>query len=417
MFDLDLALRFGAALGLGLLLGIERERKRDLEILFGGVRTLALIALLGALSAFIQLNLGIPLIVLAGFLAVAALIVVSHSMAAARGERGVTTEITALLAFLVGALCVWGQMGVASAATVICLLLLTLKNFLHDLARRVEVADVEATLQFAVISIIVLPLLPNATFGPPPLDVINPYKIWLMVVLLAGVNFTGYVAVKILGGEHGLIATGVLGGLVSSTAATISLSRRSREEPQSSEAFVRAIIIAWTVMFVRVVILVSIANRSLGMDLLRMLAWMAVVGIGFSFILWLRAKTRETAVVNPGGNPLELREALKFGAFFALVTIAAKAASIYFGTIGLYVTGALAGLTDVDAISLSIANLANENPATSELAQRTIMLAVLSNTLMKAAVGAFLGTRPLRRTVLSAAILLILSGIAVIWTF
>ena len=208
MFDLDLAIRLGAALGLGLLLGLERERKRDAELLFGGVRTFALIALLGALGAFMERELDQSWLIVAAFIAVSALVIMSYATTAARGELGITTEISALLAFIVGALCGWDKVAVASVATVVCLLLLTLKDFLHGLARRVELADVEATLQFAVISVIILPLLPNETFGPPPLDVINPYKIWLMVVLIAGLNFLGYVLVKVLGSEHGFCRHG-----------------------------------------------------------------------------------------------------------------------------------------------------------------------------------------------------------------
>src|SRR5262245_43702421 len=175
MFDLYLALRFGAAIGLGLLLGLERERKRDAELLFGGIRTFALIALLGALGAFMERELDESWPVLAIFVAVVTLVIVSYATTAARGELGITTEITAVLTYIVGALCGWDRVGVASVATVVCLLLLTLKDFLHSLARHVELADVEATLKFAVISVIILPLLPNETFGPPPVDVINPY--------------------------------------------------------------------------------------------------------------------------------------------------------------------------------------------------------------------------------------------------
>src|SRR5262249_56141716 len=141
---------------------------------------------------------------------------------------GMTIEMTGVVAFIVGALGGWDRVGVASVATVVCLLLLTLKDYLHRLARRVELEDVEATLKFAVISVIILPLLPNETFGPAPLNVINPYKIWLMVVLIAGLNFLGYVLVKVLGNEHGLFVTGILAGLVSSTAVTLSFSQRSR---------------------------------------------------------------------------------------------------------------------------------------------------------------------------------------------
>jgi uncharacterized membrane protein (DUF4010 family) len=410
MFDLELALRFGAALGLGLLLGLERERKRDAELLFGGVRTFALIALLGALGAFVERELNEGWLVLAAFVAVGALVVVSYITTAARGEMGITTEISALLAFIVGALCGWDRVGVASVSTVVCLLLLTLKDYLHRLARRVELADVEATLQFAVISVIILPLLPNETFGPPPLDVINPYNIWLMVVLIAGLNFLGYVLVKVLGNEHGLLATGILGGLVSSTAVTLSFSQRSRQEPAMSSAFVLAIVAAWTIMFVRVVVMVGLVNVSLAAVLGVPLGLMAAAGALVSLVLWRRTRSPETGVVAAGANPFELAEAIKFGLLFGVVTVVAKAAQVYLGETGLYLAGAVAGLTDVDAISLSMANLATADAENLKVAARTIVIAVLSNTLVKAGMAVFLGTPALRRTVLLATLFLLFAA-------
>jgi uncharacterized membrane protein (DUF4010 family) len=410
MFDLNLALRFAAALGLGLLLGLERERKRDAELLFGGVRTFALIALLGALGAFLERELNQGWLVLAAFVAVSALVVVSYITTAARGEMGITTEISALLAFIVGVLCGWDRVGVASVATVVCLLLLTLKDYLHRLARRVELEDVEATLQFAVISVIILPLLPNETFGPAPLNVINPYKIWLMVVLIAGLNFLGYVLVKALGNEHGFLATGILGGLVSSTAVTLSFAQRSRQEPALSAAFVLAIVAAWTIMFLRVVVIVGLINLSLAAVLGLPLGLMAITGIFVSLVLWRRTRSQETGVVTAGANPFELGEAIKFGLLFGVVTVVAKAAQVYLGETGLYLAGAVAGLTDVDAISLSMANLAAAGGANITVAARTIVIAVLSNTLVKTGMAAFLGTPALRRTLLVATLLVLIAA-------
>ena len=410
MFDLDLALRFGAALGLGLLLGLERERKRDAELLFGGVRTFALIALLGALGAFMEREMDQNWLILAAFVALSALVIVSYATTAARGELGITTEVTALLAFIVGALCGWEKVGVASVTTVVCLLLLTLKDFLHSLARRVELVDVEATLQFAVISVIILPLLPNQNFGPPPVDVINPYKIWLMVVLIAGLNFLGYLLVKVLGGEHGLVLTGILGGLVSSTAVTLSFSQRSRQEPAMSSAFVLAIVIAWTIMFLRVVVMVTLVNSGLARDLALALGCMAAAGLLVSLVLWRRSRARETGVVTAGANPFELSEAIKFGFLFGIVTVVAKGAQTYLGATGLYLAGAVAGLTDVDAISLSMANLAKTNPESLLIAARTIVIAVLANTLVKAGMAVFMGAPALRRTIVSATLLLLIAA-------
>ena len=415
MFDLDLALRFGAALGLGLLLGLERERKDDAELLFGGVRTFALIALLGAVGAFMERELNQGWLVVAAFIALGALVVVSYATTAARGEVGITTEVTALLAFIVGVLCGWEKIGVASVATVLCLLLLNLKDFLHGLARRVELADVEATLKFAVISVIILPLLPNETFGPPPLDVINPYKIWLMVVLIAGLNFLGYLLVKVLGNEHGLVLTGILGGLVSSTAVTLSFSQRSRREPAMSSAFVLAIVVAWTIMFVRVVVVVGLINRSLAASLALALGCMAAAGLLVSLVLWRRSRAHETGVVTAGANPFDLSEAIKFGLLFGIVTVVAKAAEVYLGATGLYLAGAVAGATDVDAIALSMANRATTTPESIKIAAYTIVIAVISNTLVKAGMAAFMGAPAMRRTIVLVTLILFIGAAAGTW--
>jgi uncharacterized membrane protein (DUF4010 family) len=414
MFDLDLALRFAAALGLGLLLGIERERKRDAELFFGGVRTFALIALLGAVGAFMERELNQGWLIIAAFVALSALVIVSYATTAARGELGITTEISSMLAFIVGALCGWQHVGVASVATVVCLLLLTFKDFLHRLARRVELADIEATLTFAVISVIILPLLPNQNFGPPPLDVINPYKIWLMVVLIAGLNFLGYVLVKVLGNEHGLALTGILGGLVSSTAVTLSFSQRSRREPEMSSAFVLAIVIAWTIMFLRVVIMVGIINRALAASLAVALGCMALAGLLVCLALW-RRRAHETGVVAAGANPFELGEAIKFGLLFGIVTIVAKAAEVYLGATGLYLAGAVAGATDVDAIALSMANRATTTPESIKIAAYTIVIAVISNTLVKAGMVAFMGAPAMRRTIVLVTLILLVTAAVGAW--
>jgi uncharacterized membrane protein (DUF4010 family) len=401
MLEFDLAMRFAAAIGLGLLLGMERQRKSDQEMMFGGVRTFALIALLGAAGAFAQQELDLNWVAPLTFVAVGSLIVVAYAVSAEKGELGITTEISALLSFVLGGFCGWGQIGIASALAIAGLLLLTLKNYLHDLAQRVEAADVEATVKFAVISVIILPLLPNENFGPPPIDVINPYKIWLMVVLIAGLNFFGYVLVKVLGNEHGVGVTGILGGLVSSTAVTLTFSERSREEPQQSQAFALAIILAWTIMFVRVPVLVAVVQWRLGLILAASLSFMAAAGVIAAFVLWRRSRSHKKGkgAVAAGGNPLELSKAIRFGLLFGVITVVAKAAEAYLGTGGLYLAGALAGLTDVDAISLSMANLAASNVDGTIVAARTIVIAVVANTLTKAGMALSIGAPEMRRIV------------------
>ena len=235
-----------------------------------------------------------------------------------------------------------------------------------------------------------------------------------MVVLIAGLNFLGYVLVKVLGNEHGLALTGILGGLVSSTAVTLSFSQRSRREPEMSSAFVLAIVIAWTIMFLRVVILVGIINRALAASLAVALGCMALAGLLVCLALW-RRRAHETGVVAAGANPFELGEAIKFGLLFGIVTIVAKAAEVYLGATGLYLAGAVAGATDVDAIALSMANRATTTPESIKIAAYTIVIAVISNTLVKAGMVAFMGAPAMRRTIVLVTLILFLAAAVGAW--
>lgn len=414
MMELNTAWQFGAALGLGMLIGLERERTRDEQRAFAGVRTFSLVALFGAASVYIGEHSGLPWIVGLVFLAIAALVVVSYHVTAQDGDIGATTEVSVLITFFIGGLCAWGQVGVAGAIAVAAMLLLALKGWLHDLAQRIEPADVEATLKFAIITLIVLPLVPNTNYGPTGLEVINPYKTWLMVVLIAGLNFAGYILVKVMGREHGLGITGLLGGLVSSTAVTLSFSQRSRVEPDLAPVLALAILLAWTVMFFRVVVEVGVVNLSLAKDLMLGMLLMGAVSLAICFLLWRRGRrgrSTEKAEVESGHNPFELGEAIKFGGLFAVVIFVASAAQVYFGDTGLYLAGALAGLTDVDAIALSMASLAREDPASSGAAARTIVIAVISNTMVKCGMAIWLGAAPMRRTMIPITGALALSGV------
>jgi uncharacterized membrane protein (DUF4010 family) len=410
------ALRFAAALGLGVLLGLERERTKTPDT-FAGVRTFGLFSLAGAVAAFVDASLGRPWLALAVFGAIAALVVVSYAVTAQRGELGVTTEVSAVLAFLLGFLCVTGHVVTAAGLAVAGGAVLALKEWLHRLAGRIERADVEATLKFAIVSIIILPLVPNQNFGPPPLDVINPYQIWLMVVLISGLNFTSYLLVKTVGTEHGIGLTGLLGGLVSSTAATLGFAQRSRDEDRQSTAFALGILIAWTVMFVRVVVLVGAVDFRLVPRMALAMAAFAVPSVVICGVLWRRQRaTAGKASVSAGANPFELGMAIRFGLLFGVFTFVAKAAQIYLGDAGLYLAGFVAGLTDVDAIALSMAQMARGNAEGATAAMRTIVIAVAANTLFKAGMAATFGAPGLRRLVVgaTAAILVVAGTVAMV---
>jgi uncharacterized membrane protein (DUF4010 family) len=416
MDQLEILIRFAAAIGLGLFLGLERERIRSTEGKFAGVRTFVLIAVAGATAGYVDLQHGLTWLGIAIAAATFALVVVSYAVTAARGEIGGTTELASLLTFLLGALCARGELLLAAVLTVVTALVLSLKGWLHALAARIANADVEAALKFAIITVIVLPLVPNQNFGPPPLDVINPYKIWLMVVLISGLNFVAYILVKVVGAEHGIGLTGLLGGLVSSTAVTLGFSQRSRQQGQAAAALALGILLAWTVMFVRVLIMTAIVNRPLALALLPELALVGGASLVACALYWRRRKEAHGSVAS-GENPFELSEALKFGLLFGVVTVASKACQVWLGDTGLYVAGAVAGLTDVDAITLSMAQFASEKPENLTPAARTVVIAALSNTLVKTGMALAMGSVALRARLLPAAVAICAAGGVGVWWF
>jgi len=411
MSPVDLAARFGAALGLGLLLGLERERRHASDESFAGVRTLALVCLLGATAADVQLRLGWTWMVGAAFLAVTAIAAVSYGLTSSRGDVGATTEVAALLTFLIGALCGAGEIPLAAALTVATLLLLSAKQWTHRFAAHIEGADVEAALKFAIITVIVLPLLPDRGFGPPPFDVLNPYKIWLLVVLISALNFASFVLVKLVGPEHGIGITGLLGGLVSSTALTLGLAQRSRQQPGLAGMLTLGILLAWTVMFFRVVAVVAVIHPGTAARLAVALVSLGALNLGICAWLHRRHRGAERASVTSGSNPFELSEAIKFGLLFGVVLVVASAARSAFGEAGLYLAGALAGLTDVDPIALSMAELARTDAAMTAVAARAILIAVLSNTLVKTVMAAVAGSAELRRGFLPPALTMLGAGL------
>ncbi len=416
MEQVDLFYRFGVALAIGFLIGLQREYAHGgpgREI-FAGERTLALMGLVGCIAAFVADLLNSPWAFLGIVLAIAALIIVAYFVGAwRRGEVGLTSETAALVTILTGALCYWGYITLALAIGVITIVLLSLKVEMDTFVRRITREDVRATLQFAVITAIVLPLLPNRTFGPPPLDVLNPRKVWLMVVLISGISFLGYVLIKVVGTRQGIGLTGLLGGLVSSTGVTLSFTQRSRERTDLAKPFALAIMVAWTVMFLRVVIEVGALN----LDLLR-LVWppmtaAAAVGLGYCVYLYFSHRTDEAGAI-AFSNPFELWPAVKFGLIYAAILLISRTAQIYLGNPGVYLSSVVAGLADVDAITLSLAELSRAADGVDLVtAERAIVLAAMSNTLVKGSIVLTGGSAALRRSLFPGLLLVLLSGIGV----
>lgn len=419
----ELFLSLGIAVAAGLLVGLERERSapsdRTRESFLGGFRTHPLLALAGALSSLLSRHLG-PAILAVALAGLFGFLLLSYLDDLRRGaDRGITSEAAFLVTFLLGALAtsegivepVTARAVAVAAAAVVTTFLLSAKPTLHPLARRVSAEDVSATLKFLIVAVVVLPLLPDRRMGP--LQAFNPREIGLMVLLIAGVSFAGYAAIRLLGARRGLGITGLVGGLVSSTAVTISLSSRAREETGLRIPLALAVVLGWTVMFPRLLAMVAVVNAGLVPRLALPLGAMTLAGLAGALVLY-RARV-------PGGadtevsfsNPFELGHAVGFGLFFAVVNLVAQLATTHLGAAGTYATGLLAGVADADAVTLSMARLARGDLAPG-IAVTTVFLAASVNTVVKAVLATTLGGWAYaRRLAVIALAMLAAGGIAV----
>jgi uncharacterized membrane protein (DUF4010 family) len=416
--DHTILLRFGTALLIGVLIGAEREYARLREDVksFAGVRTFPLIALLGCSAGLLtELTSAWTFGTLALLLAV--LIAIAYALDAREGRVGLTTEIASVVVFVCGALCYWDYLELAAALAVITFGFLTLKPQLHGIAARISSEDLYATLKFAIISLIVLPVLPDQNYGPAPFDAFNPYKTWLMVVLISGISFLGYVLIKVVGSRRGIGLTGVLGGLVSSTAVTLSFSERSQDHPDLARPFALAITLAWTMMFGRVVVEVAILNQVLLQVLWVPMGAAMMAGVVFCVIYYFGRHTDQGSDVKLA-NPFELGPAIKFGILYAVILVVAKAAQFYFQDAGLYAAATLAGLADVDAITLSMAQLAGaEGGIATSTAARAVVLAAIANTIVKGGIAVSVGSKSLRRALLPPFLVMLVTSAVVAFLF
>ena len=404
----SLYLRFGIALLIGVLVGMQREYS------FGepekehaaGIRTFALMGLIGCASALASDLLGSPWPFVSVVLVLGAFFAVTYFVDAWRGQAGLTTEVSALITVLSGALVFWGKITLGIALGVATTVLLSLKPEMHRFVRHLTREDLYATLKFAVITAIVLPILPNRNFGPPPFDVFNPFVIWLLVVFISGISFIGYILIQVLGAQKGMGLTGLLGGIASSTAITFGISHQSRREGGLSRPFAMALLIAWTVMFARLMVILVVLNRDLAILLWRPLLIPVLAGAAYSLFLFILHRSERSAEMRIK-NPFELWPAITFGIVFTLILFAAQAAQIYLGTSGIYITSFLSGLADVDAIALSLASLSH---ATSGIqlstAARAVVFAIIANTFLKGVFVLAIGSPGLKRTIMPGFFLL-----------
>lgn len=408
--------RIGSAVLIGLLVGLQREYDTAQEPgrTSAGTRTFALLGLVGALAAMAAERLDEPLAWAAALLVVGAVVVSGYAAEARQGHIGSTTEVAAFVTFVAGSLCYWNDLAIAAAVAVATTLLLALKVEAQRFARALDRADVIAAVKFAAITALVLPVLPDRTIGPEPLDVINPFSTWLLVVLISGISFLGYALVKLIGPRRGIGLTGLVGGLASSTAVTLSFAQRSRDSTGLERTLAFAVVVAWTTMYARVAVEVAVTN----LPLLRLLAvpltGMAIAGLAVAARLFQRGSEGESETPRID-NPFGLMPAITFGALFVVIKIAAHLGQLYLGDAGVYASSLVAGIVDVDAITLSMAQLSGPGKELPlETAARAILLATVSNTVIKGGMVAFLGTAALRRAIVPAVVLLVFAGIVAI---
>ncbi len=405
-------LRFGLAFVIGVLVGLQREysQQQVQREMFAGARTLALIALSGCTAAFIADSMNSPWVLVAVFLSVAGLIAISYFVTASKGDIGLTSEMAAILVFLVGVLCYWGWLEIAAALGVGIAVLLSLKVSVRTFVGRMTQQDVLATLKFAVITAIILPLLPNRTVGPAPLDVLNPQNIWLMVVFISAISFVGYVLIKLIGPRRGVGVTGLLGGLVSSTAVTLSFTQKSRTHDRLAKSFALAITVAWTMMFARVLVVTAVLNGSLLVALWIPMGGAGAIGLLYCGYLMFFAKEEASGEDVTLKVPFELGPALRFAIAYAAILVISRGSQMLLGDVGVYASAALSGIADVDAITLSMARMAGAGSVEIATASKAIVLAALVNTTVKGCIVFALGASALRKSILPAVVLILATG-------
>jgi len=398
--SLDVLVRLGVALAIGLLIGLERgwERRDQPEgSRVAGLRTFGLISLLGGITAFLGGESRVLLLAAVGIALGATLVAGYWRESAREADVSATTTVAALIAYGLGALVGIGQLTPAVSAAVVVTLLLGFKPELHHLLQRIERTELLATLRLLLISIVLLPVLPNQGFGP--WESLNPYRIWWMVVLVAGISYVGYFANRLFGEERGVMLTGFFGGLASSTAVAVEFARRETHHPRELDLLSAGIVTSSAIMFPRMlVILVGVGSNLLGV-----LSWpLCAAGAAGLIAAGLLARhghghALENATVEPD-NPLDLTVALRFGAMIALIMVLTRAANAWLGIGGLFALAAISGLVDVDALTLTAASMASAGQVTIAVAAIAVLIAAAVNTVVKFGItavvsGSALGVR------------------------
>jgi uncharacterized membrane protein (DUF4010 family) len=413
MTELENFKLLGITLAIGLLIGLERgwrARDRDEGMRVAGLRTYGMIGLLGGLWGILSRQID-PLLMGFAFLGLTSILLLAYSKSLDKFEDfSITSIIASLITFTLGALTVFGHITLASASAVVITSLLGFKPLLHGWVKKLEQHELNATLKLLLISVVMLPILPDQGYGP--WAAFNPYHIWWMVVLIAGISYLGYFAIRIVGNQHGPVLTGALGGLVSSTAVTLNLSKLSTQYPNMENALAAGILTACATMFARTLLLTSIINPAVFRLLLPALLVMSIFTYFVAFLLWRNARGFRTIEEITLENPFQLGMALKFGAFLVVIMLLSNLLKVYFGDMGTYFLAAISGLADVDPITLSMSQMSKEGLGVS-VAARAILIAVSVNSGIKSIFSWVIGGRVLALRVGSTLVGAVVAGLLI----
>ena len=408
--EMEFLYRMLVAAGIGFVLGLEREFSKHSanEEMFAGVRTFTIVSLFGFIAALLSFILN-EWVFAIGFIGVVVLVALAYWIDANKGKPGGTTEFATIFTYLLGGLTLMGFLTESLAFMVIVVVILSLKLKLKSIIGQLTQKEIYAFVRFVVIALLILPFLPNNNFGP--FNVINPREVGWVIVLTSGIGFVGYILMKFLGADRGIILTGIFGGMVSSTVVTWTFSKKSREAPSLSSNYAMGIFAAATVMIVRVAILVFIFNKALLEGLSLPLLVLFLTGLGVTYFFHYKKTTNERLTESlPLGDPLNIRDAVFFGVLYTGILLLVSYASNEYGEKGIYISSAISALTDIDAITISVSKLGGNSLAVLN-AQIAIILATISNTVVKIGLALWNGSPQLKKYVLLGYGLIFISGL------
>ncbi len=414
MGEADVFIRLGLALAIGLLLGLERGWHGRDETEGGriaGIRTFALAGLLGGVTGWLA-DITTPLLPAFALLALAGLLSVSYwARVQKAGDLGLTTEVALLLAFSLGTAASLGAMAPAAAGAVVAAFLLSMKRRLHGWIGQIERLELEAVFKLALLSVVILPVLPNQGYGPG--EVLNPYEIWWAIVIVAALSFVGYVAIRLAGARIGILATGLFGGLASSTSTTLALARLVQAQEALVPPAAAGIVVAGSVTFLRILVLAAVFEPTLVAPLAIPMGIMAAIGLAGAAVIHRRADGTQSAEgeIQDIANPFELTTAFVFGAVLAIVLLAIHYLEGWLGSAGVYAAAAMSGVTDVDALTISVSRMVGDGVSAANGAV-AIFIAAAVNTVVKAGISLVAGGRRVGLRVIAVYVVVLMAGAA-----